>query len=69
MHLIITLLLGGFIGAISGSITHKYIPGGIIGNVIVGFVGACMERILFPSRFVRCYILCVSDFIYSFYDK
>ncbi|MGN4667867.1 GlsB/YeaQ/YmgE family stress response membrane protein [Bacillus cereus group sp. MYBK234-1] len=40
MHIIITLLLGGFIGAISGSITHKYIPGGIIGNVLVGFVGA-----------------------------
>lgn len=44
MHIIITLLLGGFIGAIVGWITHKHIPGGIIGNVLVGFIGATLGR-------------------------
>ncbi|HDR7951679.1 TPA: GlsB/YeaQ/YmgE family stress response membrane protein [Bacillus toyonensis] len=46
MHIIITLLLGGGIGAIAGLITHKHIPGGIIGNVLVGFVGSILGRVL-----------------------
>lgn len=46
MHIIITLVLGGFIGAIAGWITHKHIPGGIIGNVLVGLVGAFLGRAL-----------------------
>ncbi|MCU4948980.1 GlsB/YeaQ/YmgE family stress response membrane protein [Bacillus cereus] len=49
MHIIITLLLGGFIGAIAGWITHKHIPGGIIGNVLVGFVGAFLGRAILGS--------------------
>ncbi|MCU4948969.1 GlsB/YeaQ/YmgE family stress response membrane protein [Bacillus cereus] len=46
MHIIMTLLLGGLIGAIAGWLTHKHIPGGIIGNILVGLVGAFLGRAL-----------------------
>ncbi len=31
------LIVGGIIGAIAGAILGKDVPGGIIGNIIVGF--------------------------------
>lgn len=46
MHILLTLVLGGVIGAIAGWITHKHIPGGIIGNVLIGFVGSVLGRAL-----------------------
>ncbi|MGR5965246.1 GlsB/YeaQ/YmgE family stress response membrane protein [Bacillus cereus] len=46
MHIIMTLLLGGLIGTIAGWLTHKHIPRGIIGNILVGLVGAFLGRAL-----------------------
>lgn len=34
------LIVGGIIGAIAGAILGKDVPGGIIGNIIVGFLGS-----------------------------
>ncbi|MGU3443671.1 GlsB/YeaQ/YmgE family stress response membrane protein [Bacillus cereus] len=46
MHIVMTLLLGGLIGAMAGWLTHKHIPGGIIGNILVGVVGSFLGHVL-----------------------
>jgi uncharacterized membrane protein YeaQ/YmgE (transglycosylase-associated protein family) len=40
MGLLLYLIIGGIIGWFAGLITGKEVPGGIIGNVIAGIIGA-----------------------------
>ncbi|WP_042350558.1 GlsB/YeaQ/YmgE family stress response membrane protein [Bacillus massiliigorillae] len=40
MSLLWTLIVGGIIGWIAGAILGKDVPFGIIGNIVVGFIGA-----------------------------
>lgn len=49
MNLIITLIVGGLIGWIAGLILHKDIPGGKIGNIIAGLLGAWVGGMLLPK--------------------
>lgn len=35
-----SLIVGGVLGAIGGMILGKDVPGGMIGNIIVGFLGS-----------------------------
>lgn len=43
---IISLVIGGIIGAIGEAIMNRQVPGGIIGNVVVGFVGAWLGELV-----------------------
>jgi uncharacterized membrane protein YeaQ/YmgE (transglycosylase-associated protein family) len=40
MEFLWMLIVGGFIGWLGGQIIGRDVPGGIIGNIIAGFVGA-----------------------------
>lgn len=40
MGFIWSLIVGGVLGAVAGMILGKDVPGGIIGNIIVGFIGS-----------------------------
>ncbi|WP_423189661.1 GlsB/YeaQ/YmgE family stress response membrane protein [Alkalibacterium sp. f15] len=42
-----SLIIGGIIGAIGQAIVGTNVPGGIIGNIIVGFIGAWAGQALF----------------------
>jgi uncharacterized membrane protein YeaQ/YmgE (transglycosylase-associated protein family) len=42
-----SLIIGGVIGAIGQAIVGTDVPGGIIGNIIIGFVGAWAGHALF----------------------
>ncbi|WP_077328528.1 GlsB/YeaQ/YmgE family stress response membrane protein [Virgibacillus siamensis] len=46
MAIVWTLIIGGLIGWISSLIIGIDIPGGIIGNIIVGFIGAWLGVLL-----------------------
>ncbi|MDN6326970.1 MAG: GlsB/YeaQ/YmgE family stress response membrane protein, partial [Alkalibacterium sp.] len=41
------LIIGGIIGAIGQAIVGTDVPGGIIGNIIIGFIGAWAGQFLF----------------------
>ncbi|MFS0901471.1 GlsB/YeaQ/YmgE family stress response membrane protein [Priestia aryabhattai] len=45
MSFIWMLVVGGIIGWLAGLITRRNIPGGIIGNIIAGFIGAWLGGI------------------------
>lgn len=42
-----SLIIGGVIGAIGQAIVGTDVPGGIIGNIIIGFIGAWAGHALF----------------------
>ncbi len=42
-----SLIIGGVVGAIGQAILGADVPGGIIGNIIVGFIGAWVGHALF----------------------
>lgn len=42
-----SLIIGGIIGAIGQAIIGKDAPGGIIGNIIIGFLGSAAGGFLF----------------------
>ncbi|GEK91539.1 GlsB/YeaQ/YmgE family stress response membrane protein [Alkalibacterium kapii] len=42
-----SLIIGGIIGAIGQAIVGTDVPGGIIGNIIIGFIGAWAGQFLF----------------------
>lgn len=46
MSIIWILIIGGLIGWVSSQIVGIDIPGGIIGNVVVGFIGAWLGGLL-----------------------
>jgi uncharacterized membrane protein YeaQ/YmgE (transglycosylase-associated protein family) len=41
-----SLIVGGLIGWIAGMITGRDVPGGTIGNIIAGFVGAWLGGLI-----------------------
>lgn len=41
-----SLIVGGVLGAIGGMILGKDVPGGMIGNIIVGFLGSWSQETL-----------------------
>jgi len=43
------LIVGGIIGWLASLILGKDVPGGIIGNIIAGFVGALIGQSLFGN--------------------
>ncbi|KRL09631.1 GlsB/YeaQ/YmgE family stress response membrane protein [Schleiferilactobacillus perolens] len=49
LHWLWTLLVGAIIGVIAGAITGRSIPGGWIGNIIAGLVGAWLGQALLSS--------------------
>ncbi|KAA1042413.1 GlsB/YeaQ/YmgE family stress response membrane protein [Macrococcus equipercicus] len=49
MGLILTLIMGGLIGWIAGMIMGTDIPGGKIGNIIAGLIGASLGGFLLGS--------------------
>lgn len=46
MGFVLTLIMGGLIGWLAGIIMHKDIPGGKIGNIIAGLLGASLGNLL-----------------------
>ena len=46
MGFIVMLIVGGLIGRVAGMIMGKDIPGGIIGNIIVGLIGSIGSKLL-----------------------
>ncbi|WP_347551447.1 GlsB/YeaQ/YmgE family stress response membrane protein [Pseudalkalibacillus hwajinpoensis] len=42
-------MIGGIIGWLAGAITGRDVPGGIIGNIIAGFVGAWLGTLVFGN--------------------
>lgn len=40
------LIVGGIIGWLAGLITGREVPGGIIGNIIAGFIGAWLGGLI-----------------------
>ena len=44
---LLSLVVGGIIGAIAESIMNRQVPGGILGNIILGFIGAWVGSLLF----------------------
>lgn len=42
-----SLIVGGIIGAIAQSLMGRDVPGGILGNIILGFVGAWAGSAIF----------------------
>lgn len=44
-----SLIVGGVLGAIGGMILGKDVPGGMIGNIIVGFLGSWIGSSLFVT--------------------
>ncbi|MCK2158139.1 MULTISPECIES: GlsB/YeaQ/YmgE family stress response membrane protein [Exiguobacterium] len=43
------LIVGGLIGWVASLIIGKDVPGGIIGNIIAGFVGSMIGQAIFGS--------------------
>lgn len=43
---IISLIVGGLIGWVAEAIMKREVPGGIIGNIILGFIGAWLGGLL-----------------------
>ena len=39
---ILSLIIGGVIGALAQYFSQKDVPGGVIGNIIVGFLGSSL---------------------------
>lgn len=39
---LLSLIVGGIVGALAQSFMKKDVPGGIIGNIIVGFLGSSL---------------------------
>lgn len=46
MWLLWSIIVGGVIGWLASVITRRNIPGGIIGNIIAGFIGAWLGTLL-----------------------
>lgn len=46
MSLLWSLLIGGIIGWLGGLIVKRDVPGGIIGNIVAGFVGAWLGGLI-----------------------
>lgn len=44
-----SLIVGGVIGAIAGSLSNREVPGGKIGNIITGFIGSTLGNYLLGS--------------------
>ncbi|MGF7048577.1 putative membrane protein YeaQ/YmgE (transglycosylase-associated protein family) [Paenibacillus sp. DS2015] len=42
-----SLIMGGIIGWIASLIMGRNIPGGVIGNIIAGFIGAWLGSLIF----------------------
>ncbi|WP_414044792.1 GlsB/YeaQ/YmgE family stress response membrane protein [Macrococcus equi] len=49
LELIITLIVGGLVGWVAGMIMGTDIPGGKIGNIIAGLIGAWIGGKLIPG--------------------
>ncbi|MED3561222.1 GlsB/YeaQ/YmgE family stress response membrane protein [Bacillus xiapuensis] len=49
MAFIWSLFIGGIIGWLAGLILGSDIPGGIIGNIITGFIGAWLGSLILGS--------------------
>lgn len=47
MNFIWSLIVGGIIGWLAGLIVRRDVPGGVIGNIIAGFVGAWLGTLIF----------------------
>ena len=44
--LIITLIVGGLIGWVAEVIMKRDVPGGVIGNIVLGFIGSWLGGLL-----------------------
>ncbi|MBF8807204.1 MAG: GlsB/YeaQ/YmgE family stress response membrane protein [Enterococcus lacertideformus] len=40
LHFLLLLIVGGLLGLIAGLILNEEVPGGIIGNIVIGFLGS-----------------------------
>ena len=49
MSFIWSLIIGGIIGWVASLITGRNIPGGIIGNIIAGFIEAWLGTLIFGN--------------------
>lgn len=47
--LIISLIVGGLIGWVAELIMKREVPGGVIGNIILGFLGSWLGGLLFSD--------------------
>ncbi|CAM4472251.1 GlsB/YeaQ/YmgE family stress response membrane protein [Paenibacillus sp. FSL H7-0942] len=50
MYLIWILIVGGLIGWLSGNLIGRDVPGGVLGNIIAGFVGSWLGYELLGPR-------------------
>ncbi|HEY2493906.1 MAG TPA: GlsB/YeaQ/YmgE family stress response membrane protein [Paenibacillus sp.] len=42
-----SLIIGGIIGWLAGIIMRRDVPGGVIGNIIAGFIGGWLGSLIF----------------------
>lgn len=46
---LISLVVGGLIGFVAEQIMNRDVPGGIIGNIVLGFLGSWLGGLLLPD--------------------
>lgn len=46
---LISLVVGGLIGFVAEQIMNRDVPGGIIGNIVLGFLGAWVGGLIIPD--------------------
>lgn len=47
--LLISLIVGGILGALAQGLMKKDVPGGIFGNIVIGFIGSWLGGTLLGS--------------------
>ena len=47
--LLLSLIVGGILGALAQSLMKKDVPGGIFGNIVIGFIGSWLGGSLLGS--------------------
>lgn len=47
LGLLFSLIIGGLVGWAAQGVMNKNVPGGILGNIIVGFIGSALGGWLF----------------------
>ncbi|MGM9902728.1 transglycosylase [Enterococcus sp. 10A9_DIV0425] len=40
VHFLLSLITGGVLGLIAGAILNEDVPGGVTGNILIGFLGS-----------------------------
>ncbi len=45
IHFLFSLIVGGILGFIAGAVLNEDVPGGVTGNIIIGFFGSWLGEL------------------------